>query len=116
MGYVSDSRETTRIELATPGYWVDVFKSLKYREQKALQAVAGDAVAAADKVLALMIADWNLDDDRGQKLDVTPENIDQLERADVEKLMTGLTPILTEDPAEKKGSSKTSSQPSTAAE
>lgn len=113
MPYTSCQRPTKRVTLSD-GYWIDVYTDLEWREQKQLARQGADGqvdfVGALDQLLALLIVDWNLDDETGAKLAITPENIDRLRADDATKLIEGLnsTEILSTD-EQKKSSSKPSS-------
>lgn len=114
MSYFQASRPTKRITLpSNPRYWVEIFSSLKYKEQHALASTLKDGevdgMAAADLMLRSMIAGWNLDDDAGQVVPVTPENIELLEKQDVEAILTALQSVASVDEDEKKSSLNPSS-------
>lgn len=112
MGYFAAERPTTRVTLPTSStYWVDVYSTVKYREQQRFAALTDaegkfDAAAALDTMLQAMIAGWNLDDDNGTVVEVTPENVGQLDKADVEAILAQIQSVIAVDEDEKKSSSK----------
>lgn len=67
-------------------YWVEVIKDFRYGQVKEFATTENDTVdftTQADKFLHLAIKSWNLDDELGQILPITPENIDLLKQDDV---------------------------------
>lgn len=77
-------RQTIKVNLLTnPEYWVEIRKNLTYGELKDFNDYGGDAgPLTVGKRLELIITDWNLDDDSGVKLDVSPDNIGVLQEED----------------------------------
>lgn len=108
MGYF---KETTTKKLTLPSdekYWVEIVTDLKYGDIKKFAAGSVDGEidfsAAADTFLQTVIKDWNLDDDQGNILPITPENIDRLDKDDA-ILIVNEAGGLVEGDAEKKTSS-----------
>lgn len=88
MGYFKDEREIKRVELpSNPEYWVDLYTDLEWREQKAFMNMDEDGnpdmEVSANKLLEKTIVDWNLDNEAGEKLPITAENIDRMQGQDV---------------------------------
>lgn len=83
MGYFKEGRSTRKVNLpSAPQYEVEIFTDIKWGETKhtlvLLEDGSVDMVLSADKLLAMLIVSWNLDDEKGVVLPVTPENIDKL--------------------------------------
>lgn len=87
MGYFKEGRTTRKIKLpSAPQYEVEIYTDIKWGQTKQALALTEDGsvdmVMSADKLLSMLIVSWNLDDDSGKVLEITPENIDRLEPAD----------------------------------
>lgn len=87
MGYFKEGRETIKVNLpSNEDYWVEVYTDIQWGQSKHALHVdsAGnvDMMLSADKLLSMLIIDWNLDDDKSEKQPITPENIDRLDPAD----------------------------------
>lgn len=94
MGYFSENQETKRVKLPSDKsgkYWVEVKTRLLYGDTKSGSVVTDkntpDVVAAVDRVLEVGIVAWNLDDNEGNVLEVTPENINRLDQQDASFLV-----------------------------
>lgn len=96
MPYIKPS-ETKRIPLKSdPNYWVDWRSSVRYGDMRAASRAAFkttgdgdgeiDATAYADAMLLAYIAGWNLDDEQGNILPVTVENLGFLTSEDSNQL------------------------------
>jgi hypothetical protein len=87
MGYFKEGRATKRVKLPSNAkYWVELYTDIKWGQTKhALQLKEDggiDLVMSADKLLEMLIVNWNLDDEKGEVLPITVDNIDRLEPAD----------------------------------
>lgn len=107
MGYFT-TQELKKLPLkSNPDYWVEILTDLKYGDIKKFASVGQegemDFAASADIFLQVVIKSWNLDDDQGNVLPITPENIDRLEKDDA-LLIVNEAGGLVEDDAEKKTS------------
>ena len=113
MGYFKQAT-TKRLTLKTDAnYWVDVTTDLTYGDIKKFATQDGAQVdfgAQADVFLQTVIKAWNLDDDQGVVLDITPENIDRLEKDDVLYIINEAGGLVEDDT-----SKKDSPQPSSVA-
>lgn len=86
-GYFKEGRATKRVNLPSDDkYWVELYTDIKWGQTKhALQLKEDggiDLVISADKLLNMLIVSWNLDNEKGEVLPITVENIDRLEPAD----------------------------------
>lgn len=100
MSYVTP-KELTQVTLPSNGeYWVKVAKSFTYGD---IKNVGTDlqGIEASDKFLSLSIKEWNLDDDSGAILEITPENINLLKQDDVLAIISEINSGAGDD-AEKK--------------
>lgn len=87
MAYFKEGRSTRKVKLpSAPEYEVEIYTDIKWGETKHTLTLnedgSVDMVMSADKLLAMLIISWNLDDESGKVLEITPENIDRLEPAD----------------------------------
>lgn len=87
MGYFQAEKGTRKIKLpSNDKYWVEISGDIKWGTSKHSLSVDGegnvDMVMSADKLLRLLIKDWNLDDESGNKAPITEEWIDKLEPSD----------------------------------
>lgn len=87
MPYFKEGRSTRKVKLpSAPEYEVEIFTDIKWGQTKhsltLLEDGSVDMVMSADKLLSMLIVSWNLDDEKGEVLPITPENIDRLEPAD----------------------------------
>lgn len=94
----SSAAETDRLTLPSDGdYWVDMKKRAAYGDSLAAQSAMvkietngngqakvsePDSAASVRTLVARLIVDWNLDDEQGQKLPITPETIELLDSRD----------------------------------
>lgn len=87
MGYFKEGRTKRRIKLPSDeNYWVEVYTDVKWGQSKQALTVTEDGkidmVISADKLLNMLIVDWNLDDEKGEKVEINQDNIDRLDPAD----------------------------------
>lgn len=87
MGYFKDAREKKRVTLPSdPKYWVEIYTDFQWGQSKQALTVNEngniDMIISADKLLNMIIVDWNLTDEKGEKVPVNPENIDRLQPGD----------------------------------
>lgn len=92
MAYFASAQPTEKITLpSNKNYWVEIYKNISWGQTKHFIRTDSDGnvdmVAGADGYLAAIIKDWNLDDEAGNKVPVTPEAIDQLEQTDALALL-----------------------------
>jgi hypothetical protein len=102
MSYFKE-KTTEKITFATDSnYWVEVSTDMTWADMKAISNVdsGGEVSYQADALLKTVIVAWNLDKD-GEVLPVTPENIDLIQRPDIEKIIAELGGKI-EEPVEAK--------------
>lgn len=90
MGYFKE-KETERVTFETdPKYWVEISLDMTWADMKRISEISdsGEVTYKLDSMLESSIVEWNLDDDNGNVLPITMENIDKLRRADIEKIVT----------------------------
>jgi hypothetical protein len=108
MAYFKE-QQLKKLPLSNPDYWVEILTDLQYGDIKKFAAVTQegdvDFQTAADTFLQTVIKSWNLDDDQGNVLPITPENIDRLTKDDA-LLIVNEAGGLVEDEAQKKTSQK----------
>lgn len=104
MGYKADYSATERITLSNPAYWVEIRTCLSRRDLRAAEKLLTDATidvsaggaqsarmmpdvtAYRDHMVTASIVDWNLDDDAGQVLPITPEAVQELAGEDWDRI------------------------------
>lgn len=104
MGYQSDYATTERIPLGNPKYWVEIKRCLSRGELKKAEklladttiSVAQDGAQSAqltpdvsayrDHMVTSSIVAWNLDDDNGQILPITPDTVAILAGDDFDRI------------------------------
>ena len=95
MSYFSNQRPTEKVELTDSKYWVEIYTTVTYKEQKALAEIGeSSATQAADELLKSLVVGWNLDDENGDIVPVTQENLDLLSNKDAEIIMSAITKSL----------------------
>lgn len=104
MGYTTKKQLTTVTLPSDSKYFVKLDTDFTYADVKAVQNIA-EYAKASDATLQIAIKEWNLDDEEGNVLDITPENIDLLRREDFYAIVKAIEKEA-EDPSEKKASSK----------
>ena len=87
MPYFKDGRETRKVTLPTnKEYWVEIYLGIRWGETKhSLQLKEDgdvDMVMSADKMLMMIVKDWNLDGPDGKVAEINEANMDMLEPAD----------------------------------
>lgn len=87
MAYFKEGRATRKVTLPTnKDYWVEIYLGIKWGQTKHSMVLneAGevDMVLSADKMLMMIVKDWNLDGPDGKVAEITEENMDMLEPAD----------------------------------
>lgn len=86
MGYFQEQQLKKLTLKSNPDYWVEIITDLKYGDLKSFASVSQegsvDFAASADVFLQTVIKAWNLDDDSGTILPVTPENINRISQSD----------------------------------
>lgn len=89
MGYFKEGRTTKKVKLPsdTSGkYWVEIYTDIKWGQSKHALTLNDDGsvdmIMSADKILQLLITDWNLDNEKGEKAEINEESIDKLEPSD----------------------------------
>jgi len=91
--------------LSDKKYWIEVIADLKYGDIKAFANVSQDGnidfAARADVFLQTVIKNWNLDDEDGNVLPVTPENIDKLAQADAVMILEAAGSLVESDEQKK---------------
>lgn len=100
----SGQNATDRLRMPSDsGYWVDMKRHAEYGDQLTAQAAMmkieangngqaivsdPDTAASVRMLIANLVVDWNLDDENGQKLPITPQIIDKLDPRDGDFLAT----------------------------
>lgn len=87
MAYFKEGRETRKVKLPSDEkYEVTIYTDIKWGQTKHALSMdeSGniDMIISADKLLSMLIVEWNLDNEKGEILPITPENIDRLEPED----------------------------------
>lgn len=104
------SRSTKKITLpSNKNYWVEIITDLKYGDLKHLGTLDSDNIefsSTADKFLEVIIKDWNLDTEAGEKAPFTTEYFDLLEKDDVLMILQEANAVVVEDQGLKDDSSK----------
>lgn len=107
MGYFKN--ELKEVRLTNKDYWVKIALGLTYGEFKQIASVNSEGeineLASADMFLKMGIKEWNLDDDEGNILPITEDNINRLDPADAMLLIEQMGGIV-ETEEQKKSSSK----------
>lgn len=87
MPYFKEGRSKRKVKLlSNPEYWVEIYTDIKWGQSKHALTIKEDGsvdmVISADKLLQMLIIDWNLDNEDGSKAEINEENIDKLDPAD----------------------------------
>ena len=87
MPYFKEGRTSRKVKLPTaPEYWVEIYEGIQWGQTKHSLTLNEDGdvdmVMSADKMLMMIVKDWNLDLPDGSKAEITEENMDMLEPAD----------------------------------
>jgi hypothetical protein len=110
MGYFKNERTIERVYLADKKYWVEVHTDVTWKEGKNFITPDENGnpsiKANVSDYLAALIVDWNLDDENGNKVPITPESIDKLNSPDAAKLVMAAGNGTGKKASEKKSSSK----------
>lgn len=110
MGYFKEEKLKKLKLKSNPAYWVEIITDLKYGDLKNFadisQSGAVDFAASADVFLETVIKSWNLDDDAGTVLPVTPENINRLSQEDAVLILNEASSMVETEDKKKPSSSK----------
>lgn len=87
MPYFKEGRATRKVQLTTnKDYWVEIYLGIKWGQTKHSLTLTEDGevdmVMSADKMLMMIVKEWNLDLPDGSIAEITEENMDMLEPAD----------------------------------
>lgn len=87
MAYFKEGRETRKVKLPSNSeYWVEIYLGIKWGQTKHSLLLKEDGevdmVLSADKMLMMIVKDWNLDGTDGKVVPITEEAMDMLEPAD----------------------------------
>jgi len=87
MAYFKEGRSTRKVQLLSdPKYEVTIYTDIKWGQTKHALSMNDDGsidmVMSADKLLSMLILEWNLDNEAGEILPITQDNIDRLEPED----------------------------------
>lgn len=87
MAYFKEGRSTRKVKLPSASqYEVEIYTDIKWGETKHTLTLnedgSVDMVMSADKLLAMLIISWNLDNEKGEIMPITADNIDRLDPAD----------------------------------
>lgn len=106
MGYI-EAKSVERIELVSDSkYWVELSTEMNWSDMKKIANVTDDGKVSyqVDALLSAALVAWNIDDENGDVLPITQENIDCLRRPDIEKIIATLGGKI-EEPVETKKAS-----------
>lgn len=76
MGYTD--RETHRVALKNPDYYVDIYTELLYGDEEKIDSIG---------TLPVIISSWNVNDKDGNLLPVNPENVKLLKQDDAIRII-----------------------------
>ena len=113
MGYFQEERESKKVVFPSNNkYYAEVYTKLNWSDTKQSTKMNNetgeiDIVAGADAFLNRAIKSWNLDDDNGVVVPITPENIDKLDKDDALALIDA-TGMQAEESDSKKNSTNKS--------
>ena len=87
MPYFKEGRETRKVKLPSNAeYWVEIYLGIKWGQTKHSLLLKEDGevdmVLSADKMLMMIVKDWNLDGPDGKVAEINEANMDLLEPAD----------------------------------
>lgn len=87
MPYFKEGRSKRKVKLPSDEkYWVEIFTDIKWGQSKHALTMREDGsidmILSADKLLLMLIVDWNLDGKDGAKAEITEESIDMLDPSD----------------------------------
>lgn len=87
MPYFKEGRETRKVTLPSNSeYWVEIYLGIRWGQTKHSLTLKEDGevdmVMSADKMLMMIVKEWNLDGPDGKIVEITEENMDMLEPAD----------------------------------
>jgi homoaconitase/3-isopropylmalate dehydratase large subunit len=87
MPYFKEGRETRKVKLpSNTEYWVEIYLGIKWGQTKHSLLLKEDGevdmVLSADKMLMMIVKDWNLDGADGKVVEISEEAMDMLEPAD----------------------------------
>lgn len=100
MPVLKDVRKTFKVDLPSfEGGWVELYGGLLSGDLLELEKEPSEFKAGI-KALKLMIKDWNLTNEKGEKLPITEENLNLLPATDLHILLKAVGKFLEE--AEKK--------------
>lgn len=113
MAYFKETRERKQLKLPSDeNYWVKVTTDLRYGERKhvvAFQEGGVDITQSVDNLMKTLIVEWNLDDEQGEVLPITPENIDRLTEEDAAFIINQVAETIEKKDKEDEGKKKSSS-------
>lgn len=87
MPYFKEGRTSRKVKLPTnPEYWVEIYEGIQWGQTKHSLTLDEegnvDMVMSADKMLMMIVKDWNLDLPDGKIAEINEANMDLLEPAD----------------------------------
>lgn len=87
MPYFKEGRSKRKVNLpSNDKYWVEIFTDIKWGQSKHALTMREDGtidmILSADKLLQMLIVDWNLDGEDGNKVPIDEEHIDMLDPSD----------------------------------
>ena len=87
MPYFKEGRTSRKVKLPTaPEYWVEIYEGIQWGQTKQSLTLNEDGdvdmVMSADKMLMMIVKDWNLDTPDGKIAEINEANMDLLEPAD----------------------------------
>ena len=109
MPVLKDVRKTIKIDL--PSFedgWVELYEGLLYGDLKELEKETSEFKRGV-KALELMIKDWNLTDEKGEKLPITEENLNLIPTKDLLVLLGKVAEFMGESEKKRPKVSKKSS-------
>ncbi len=106
MPVLKDVRKTFKVDL--PSFkdgWVELYEGLLYGDLKELEKESSEFRRGV-KALELMIKDWNLTNEKGEKLSVTEENLNLLPTKDLLVLLGKVAEFMRETEKKRPKASK----------
>ena len=109
MPVLKDVRKTIKVDLPSfEGGWVELYEGLLYGDLKELEKETSEFTRGV-KALELMIKDWNLTNEKGERLPVTEENLNLLPSKDLILLLKKVAEFTEEEEKKNPKISKKSS-------
>lgn len=106
MPQLKTTRETAEVELPQiPGGKVQIYKNLTAADSEAIQVAKSEGRSGTLTMVARLIKEWNLTDEKEQPLPVTESNVGLLDARDLRALNDKVQELLQNDFLGEKGGS-----------